>query len=238
MPNPGNISTAPVLWLDASALSAGTLSSWTGNVGSAAQSNAALKPTAYTNVQNGLSVARFVAQEMVLTMADQAAGNWTLFCALNPSQIDGFNYVLDIQTGRLVPFLSYQNTYKVGWRDGAGNAVHIATATTGWQILTWKLTSPTATIYRNGSSLGSGAYSQTAIGGAKTLFGYLGNDGTQCLHADLAEIILFPGGLSDADRIKVENYLNGKWHIYLPYPGAGTPVARKFHRRQALTNAI
>jgi hypothetical protein len=96
--------------------------------------------------------------------------------------------------------------FGVTWRE-------VAAATTTAQILTYIFDGTTGTIYRNGTSLGSGAYTPTAVGGTVLLgCNYTGSTG--CFNGLLSEVVIYEGALSATQRQSVEAYLNGKYGIY------------------------
>lgn len=216
------------LWLDASDASTlydatsggslvaadGSVARWedkSGNSYHATQSNAARQPQRKTSIQNGLDVLRLDQDALSLSLS-LSANNWTFFVAAKPgSNTANSRYYLDSQTGRLI-FAQLGNTSSnIGWYDGTWRT--IAAATTAAQVLTYRLSSSeNGAIFRNGSSLGTAAYTQKAIGGGvHVLSDYDGGGGFA--DGDVYEMILYEGALSTGDREAVENYLMTKWGI-------------------------
>lgn len=177
-----------------------------GNGNNAIQKTEARRYVYKTGIQNGLSIARN-GTSFLLTGLTSTSGSYTFFYAINRT---GGNWLFDAATGRLV--LATNNSTKYSWNDGAWH--DIAATTTGWQLLTYHFTSGgNGVIYKNGSSLGSAAYTATNIGGNVGLFADYGG-GSNIMTGDAGEFLLYNSALSSADRQSVETYLNNKWAIY------------------------
>lgn len=134
--------------------------------------------------------------------------------ALNLTSTAATNYLFDSQTGRLI-FATGSGSGspgKLAFFDGAWH--DIANATTGWQILTWVLTSGgNGEIFRNGTSLGTAAYTAKAIGGTTALFAAFDNGGNR-MSADIGDVLLFSKALSTTERQQAEAHLNAIYAIY------------------------
>jgi len=184
-----------------------------GNGKNANQSTESRRWAYYANSKNSLSViSRSTnAAGYILTGLTSTSGSYTFFFIVNRATIG--NWLFDTQTGRFV--LSTYNNGNYSWND-PGGWHDIASTTTGWQSLTYHFTSGgNGVIYKNGSSLGSAAYTVRNIGSAVGLFSdYSVSGSSNAFVGDAGEFILYNTALSDTDRGTVETYLNNKWAIY------------------------
>lgn len=167
------------------------------------------------SAQNGLPAIGLSASAYDVGLS-AASGSFSLVAALAPtSNNQAFGqYLMDSQTGRLIfaPCTNAGSYNQVGWYDGTWRS--IAAATTGWQILSWVLTSGgNGEVFRNGASLGTAAYTAKAIGGTTRVFCTYGSI-ANTLTGSVGELLLFAKALSSDERGRVESYLNTKWAIY------------------------
>jgi autotransporter-associated beta strand protein len=100
-----------------------------------------------------------------------------------------------------------------------GNDLNVAVpAFAGKEIRVWTnmLSGAGHSIFMNGAQLGNNGNTTglTAVGQGQIAAGY--QAAGQLYRGDLAEIIIYPTGLSVADRQTVENYLAAKWYGLLP----------------------
>lgn len=218
------LSLSPALWLDASQLTGlsdgAAIATWTdasGNGRNATQASATKRPLYKTGIIGGKPVVRFDSDDFLSLSVSLASGSWSFF-AVHSGPAIGSNgrYLLDAQTGRLIIAVRQATTANdpdIGWFDG--NSRDIAVGTTGWQINDWILASGgNGTVYRNGTSLGSAAYTAQAIGGAVAIGGrYDGTSGA--INCDIAEIIIYASALNTANRQAVDAYLSAKYGISL-----------------------
>ena len=179
-----------------------------GNGKNANQSTESRRWAYYANSKNSLSIIRYSGAGYLLTGLTSTSGSYTFFYAINRST---GNWLFDTHTGRLVLATNTSGNYS--WND-PGGWHNIASTTTGWQSLTYHFTSGgNGVIYKNGSSLGSAAYTVRDIGSAVGLFSdFTGVNNS--FTGDAGEFILYDTALSDTDRVTVETYLNNKWAIY------------------------
>lgn len=211
-----------LFWLEADDLGlneADLVASWSSEQGAvvAAQATSGNRPTFAAARKNGLAVVRApgVDDYMLFSNLSASSGSFTLIAALSNATTPNSKYLLDSQTGRLI-FAAGSGTpaSSVAWLDSGGTWRDIAASTSGWQILSWVLTSGgNGEIFRNGTSLGTAAYTATALGGAIALFGAF-NAGGAFLDCDLGEIMMFSSALSSAHRVAMETYLNLKWAVF------------------------
>ena len=211
-----------ILWLKADAITGlsddDPVTTWpdsSGNGNDATQATAGKKPLYKVGIQNGLPVVRADGTDdfMSLTGMTAPAGGFTLIAVLDPPATGETKYFLDSATPRHIFQALSSSGDKVGWYDGTHHP--IAAAQSGFQILSWVLTSgANGEIFRNGSSLGTDPYTALAIGGSVGLFANP-TGSASWLAADLGESLLYSTALSSGDRQQVEQYLSDKWGITL-----------------------
>lgn len=180
------------------------------------QATSVTRPTYKTSIQNGLSIARFDGiQDNMILSPSESAGNWTFFVAIkDPTPTTGTaRAFFDTATGRLIISHLANSTPQLGYYDGTWR--NIANVATGAQILTWVLDSANnSDVFRNGTNLGSAAYTQRGMGGNTRIMS--DNPGTsQFTGGDLCEMLIYSGALAQADTERVGNYLATRWGITL-----------------------
>lgn len=191
-----------------------------GNSNNITQATQVYRAAYKTGIQNSKSIARFDGINDYYAMSLTAnAGSFTFVFAYNNNETfnnsaDASGYLLDSQTGRFVIASSSGNDpfNEIGWYDGSWH--EIANATNGWQTNQFNLPNGgNGTVYRNGSSLGTAAYTAKAIGGTTTLSGRY-NAGGNFLTGDIGEFIIYAKALDASETAALETYLNNKWAIY------------------------
>lgn len=195
-------STLVAQWIDYS--TAGTWNDSSGNGNTASGGGGA---TLVTNALNGHSVARFNGSGNNLSAAiSHAASDYTIICVVKPASAPTIGaYLLDTQTGRMIVAQSGNGSSLVGYYDGAWH--QSAASTTGaWQMLSFVLSSGGATVYRSGSSIATGTYSQKAVS-SPLVIGSAYDSGGAFISADIAAILIYSSALSGTDRSSVENAL-------------------------------
>jgi hypothetical protein len=208
-----------MLWLDASDRATITLatgaSAWadkTGNGIIASQATGALQPTVVTAAQNGLNTLRFTgasSQTMAFASSINATPSYTLFTVYKKSAIS----TIAVSLGSAPSATNYANT---AFSDGnlymsARNTLFTAVDpnTAVYNLITSRV-SPSSGTFRFNLTPVTAVLSAAA--GADAVWTNLGQNGTLGFSdAALAELMLFPGGLSDAQITLVETYLRTKW---------------------------
>ena len=186
------------------------LHDYSGNTGRNAIALVAV--TYKTAIKNGLAILRASSSSCTISI-NLGSGSFTFVVAADMANANAIQYIFDCATGRLIiaQGVSGDQT-KVGWYDGSWRS--IAAATTGWQILTWVLTSGgNGEMFRNGSSLGTAAYTAKAIGGSTRIFSTNGSS-TVTTNCDLGDFLLYNKALNATELADIHGYLNGKWGIY------------------------
>jgi hypothetical protein len=131
-------------------------------------------------------------------LVGQPAGNTSKGCAVLNGDMDFTTWTDNYRSSFLVP----SNTYR------------ICTDRVNTNLSTVEMFDTTASSQTNFSFAMTGQQSPTAgyyIGGLNPTLPGLGNNG-RCLNGDIAEVIIYQGSLSDADRLEVANYLEQKYY--------------------------
>ena len=222
--------TVPVsgynLWLDASDSSSITSSSnlisqWNDKSGSANNftSSGGLRPTYTANSQNGLATVSFTASQGLTTPTFPFGSSaFTVFTVQKINANGLYHGILEqnVSGGVGIGISGATNYFslfraRISPQDYSGN---IGATSSAYDVYVTKSAgmssgSISATAYKNGTSIGTASFSSgsTANGAA---VGYDGNNGDYS-NMNLAEILVYPSQLSDADRNKVEAYLRAKW---------------------------
>lgn len=233
MPNPGGITTAPVLWLEGDAgvlSSSGSVYQWNDQSPSennAIQSNSSYWPT-LGSLLNGKQTVNFTRQYLALTTPFNPGADWTvcavmrqtntstiLACisssAVNPTTNPyGVPYGPFAYTtlGTFLGSESFSTGYPALWSSDVSTA---------WGFVTGVNASNALSLYRAGVAVSGGVPYNPATT-VDTTFDWIGTrngGGTELslVGGDLAEVIVFPTALLPADRQAVETYLYTKWFV-------------------------
>lgn len=222
------------LWLDASKITGladgDAVATWTdaGPLGkNATEATAEKRPTYKTNIVNGLPVVRFGGAHALATAAiDFTAYNAvTLFAVATITAGSDTQIILEAGTGAANGWFSLNifptNELAAGGVGNVGSAIFKTTnAVTGtWNCLSgvvdFSLSTNEATGWVNGVSAGSRPSNNNNTGMLASKAIYIGarNHGSLYLTGDIAEIIIYRGALSTADRVRVQTYLNAKFNL-------------------------
>lgn len=216
MSNPGNITTAPVLWLQADAgvtSSGGLVSAWADQSAGLnhATASGTSRPSLIAAALNGLPVIRFAGSPQVLTLtaAFYPGVNWTV-CFVSRKTA----------SGNVLVTLANTNNDPVAALFFSDNVLY-AENQVGYSYCSDAGTTPNYWSIRNAANVLS-----TYRGGALQTSGFTGNPsanlwnmlgacpaGGRWSNGDIAELIVFPAALTDADRGAVESYLHAKWFV-------------------------
>lgn len=240
------VSSGLLVWLDAA--DAATISkdggdlvgawaskgSYTGSVTSAGTS----RPTFTAGGLNGKSVVRFteaLANKMdnvgALTTANFAQSNASVFVvwALNgdlqygvvSTAAAGDEYWrIDNPNGNTCISV-FRNGRISGWSDAP--ALHMPTTGAHVLDLITAQTSSTYQIWLDGAPV----VNTNAIWGIQPTLqlGYGTTGANTYLNGDIAEVLIYTNALSEAERLKVQAYLNAKWGLGLTMRGEGVALA-------------
>lgn len=209
------LSLSPSLWLDASdaatiTSAGGLVSQWNDKSGNAKHATATgtAKPTTGVTTQNGLNVLDFEGTNNIMASAASASQPWTAFVVAK-SNATPLEYRSAFSgTGVRMYALDKDNSYKR--YIFAGSIVYGATVSyTSWSVVAAKINSSSSAVYLNGSSDGTGNAGANALADCRV--GGVPENTQNRWKGSIAEIVLYPSALSDANRNAVEAYLRNKW---------------------------
>jgi hypothetical protein len=199
------------------------------------QATSGSRPARKTAIQGGLDVLRFDGSNdfmqrdsfsffnatgftgFVVAKSDETADRWMLTWTI-PGDNDDYGLIALRRNGASPA----RNHFVFG---GSNTSITETTETTGFAALTHRVTSGSMSAHRNGNLIGTQSVTATGTGqGGRNIptrsvlnIGALvrpGNpNGTVFFKGDIAEIIWYDSGLSDANRSAVETYLLAKWGI-------------------------
>ena len=205
-------------WLDANQLTgltdSGYVSYWPdadGNGTSLSQSTATEQPTYRTNVLNGRPVVRFDASDDGLSGGPGVTGPaWAMFVVLIPGAAYNARAVQDGSHNLFVGVGGdgHWDFYAArGISNSAGPTVVAGTPT----CLTIRYDGSTSSFRVNGvDHTGDSGSAQPPAALALGASGYVTN---QPWGGDVAEVILYDGSVTDAQRASIESYLSTKWGL-------------------------
>lgn len=193
------------------------VASWTDRKGSTAwtQSTGASKPLYKTSGIGGKPGVSFDGGDDGLdnSTVSIASGSLTCFLVCNPTQTDaGNHWAFDTTTGRLVLMQTGNSVASAGWYDGSFHS--IAAATTGAQILEWVLTSGgNGQVFRNGTSLGTAAYTAKGVSGISRVGGGIGALNSAAWGGIMSRLLIYTGALSAGNRSTIRAALGSYYGI-------------------------
>jgi hypothetical protein len=206
-----------------------------GNARHATQATSGNRPLQKTGVQNGRDVLRFDGSNdfmqrdsfsflnatgftgFIVAKSDETADRWLLTGTI-PSDNDDYAAIMLRRNGASPA----RNQFFFG---GSNTGITETTETTGFAALTHRVTSGSMSAHRNGNLIGTQSVTATGTGeGGRNIptrsilnIGALvrpaNPSGGFFFKGDIAEIIWYDSGLSDASRSLVESYLTSKWGI-------------------------
>ena len=193
------------------------------------QATTSRKPLYKTNIQNGLSVARFDGTDDEITASLGAFANpmsifVVVYFDLLNQPAGNFDYVLNIGDGTVAPGANSINAI-ARWNGGDGDAdkyytfngaaVFKGPVLTGqtWMIISalHNSSAPFHNMWLNGVSQTVEDYGTTISTAGEVQLGRFGN--ANPLKGDVGELVIYDSFLSAGSRIVVQNYLSNKWGI-------------------------
>ncbi len=224
--SPGGI-TGSVLWLKANSGASG--STWNDNSGNAnhfTQSTPANQPTVGTNIFNFNPALQFngTAFQTNPTPTGFPTGNndRTIFAVANATNTTGFKWIFVYgnvgtfdgtcqfgnNSGGFINafYASFNDITTANYWNAAGNA--------NGALASFKMASFATTQYDRGLAVNAGGYGGETAPSANAQIGGLQNT-TETWEGNIAEVIMFPSGLNDANRLQVESYLALKYGFTL-----------------------
>jgi hypothetical protein len=220
------LSLAPALWLNDTGSDPSVWTDLSGNGRNAVQATGANQPSIVTGALNGRQVRRFDGTDDRLIPPDFSLDNHTIFSVVKPDLVDpttastifcigatsasardAMNYFS--RTGSSTIF-STQRSTGVGFPTTSSSATNLS-----FQITTGKYTGTELIGYINNGLRNSVAANNTGSSENKPSVGAtIQLAGTSFfLKGDLAELIVYPSSLSDANCLRVEKYLSNKYSI-------------------------
>jgi hypothetical protein len=190
----------------------GAADDYSGGAFHALQATGASRPTLKLNIRNGLPAMRLDGvDDELLSGLTAGAGSYTLFAAFNETAAgDGAGRtVIASQGGATFRFNQHSgnNPANVAWYDGAWKEP--AAVAAGWQILEWYLPGGgTGEVVRDGASVGTAAYTASALTTGTVVFGF---GGAGVAKGDYGELLLYLRALTAGERTSVRSYLSGRW---------------------------
>ncbi len=211
-------------WFKADTLSLNdgdAVTTWTDSSGSArnaTQATASAKPTYKTSLLNGKPVVRFDGGDSLATASSTVTQPLTTFIVSRASVMKnqirftmGSNYV-------------YNDTTSGASFYAGGTPYTFTTNVLQWNIWDYASNGASSDIVVNGGTPTTGNPGSTGTAtGAKIGDHTSGGFG---LEGDIAEIIVYSGSLSNADREKIRRYLTEKYGIYTPNGTTGGSTAQ------------
>jgi PKD repeat protein len=213
----------------------GAVSNWPSSSGpSATQAAAANRPLWYNsdaNLPNGRPIVRFVRDPALSSdpNGDSLLADFTSSCAqpltffivayIRPVN-DGNMYLFDSRTGnnRLCLYQPTDNN-KFNMYAG-GDFTAVTQFTNKWILYEAQFNGASSKMYTNGTLSGSGNAGAGGITAADDLvIGRRYNDNVFELNGDIAEIILYQGTITDAERNAIGNNLGAFYGISTKYAG-------------------
>lgn len=203
-----------------------------GNSNHAVQSTLGNRPLYKTGVKNSKSVARFDGTDDFLDQPELVeALDWTLFVVFNQNTAKGFGdgvplyaatrYDVDNYGAGLRMWSSVIGSNRLHLlMDGGTGEVSLLTtnliAEDTWYLHAAKCKSGDSAHHTNGAANGTSTATFSSVYTGYNVRTGLENNGNAkgAYDGDIAEIIYYAPSISDADRAKVETYLNNKWAIY------------------------
>jgi len=223
---PAEISTL-IAWYDASVLSSivssdGVVSQWndiSGNNRHMAQGNAAQRPSTGLATINEKNVLSFTAANSTrLTTADLnsqgIAADPMTWLIVYKSDITTQNRVLDVEVGPR-QYFDTNNSY-IMYSSGGIVGGPVGTTDVEQAVLVWN--GPSSKLYINGRLVNSGT--TTSVG--NLIYLHVGGRDAY-FQGKVAEFIPLSGVISDANRVKWNNYVREKWGT--PWTPANTELA-------------
>lgn len=205
-----------------------------GNNNHATQSTLGNRPLYKTGVKNSKSVARFDGTDDFLDQPELVeALDWTLFVVFNQNTAKGYHDHVPLYAAVRYDVdshgagLNFWNTLENGnnnrlqiFMNGGTGTLSLVTTNLisedTWYIHAAKCKSGDSAHHTNGAANGTSTATFSSVYTGYNVRTGLENNGNAkgAYDGDIAEIIYYAPSISDADRAKVETYLNNKWSIY------------------------
>ncbi|KRF44162.1 discoidin domain-containing protein [Paenibacillus sp. Soil787] len=197
----------------------GKVSSWSDQSGVAnhsVQATSGYQPTLVSNVVNGNPVIRFdgVNDNLLSSGVTGSMNTSTVIFVLKPQAVTNYNQSIGAaggwgqfqfhttSTGQV--YVGTSASSRITPTDGPGANTLVANT---WSKFAYVLNNGSAKLFKNGVQLASKTISNPASWTGFTL----GNNGSNTINGDIAEVIVYNSALSDTDRQSIETYLQTKY---------------------------
>lgn len=166
------------------------------------QSAAGNRPLYKANIQNGKSVARADADDLLIDVI-AISQPFTIISVFKPASITGVRqYVLCQDNFNVQMSVEAAGTIAIS----AGTRIaSVATIGAAFQIVTGVYNGASSEIFLNGTSIKTGDAGANALTNVQIPFS---------MASDNAEHFIFSGALTEPQRQAVEAYLNAKWSVF------------------------
>lgn len=212
---------SPALWLSDTGSDASVWPDLSGNGRNATQGTPANRPAIITNALNGRQVRRFDGDDLLIGDIGSAISQpITIFVVAkktaNPSnplnaRVFHASSSAVAEANIFLPVATEYNGNHI-WNFGTNTVTSDPFGTTNI-IYCVLANGASSVIWQNGTQIETG---NPGANGLQRYFSIGGryHDGLRNFTGDIAEILVFPTALSNANRQKVESWLNNKWSIY------------------------
>jgi hypothetical protein len=221
------LSLAPALWVNDTGSNPSVWTDISGNGRDAVQATGANQPSIVTGAINGRQVRRFDGTDDRLIPPDFSLDQHVVFYVATPNPALGaaastmFSIGSTVSSARdtMAYFTNTAGAISVNMQRSDSTTYPTATTTTNLlsQIVTTKYTGTQLAVYVNNGTRGTitttnsgSAQNKPCIGATREI------SSTTFLYpykGDIAEIIVYPFSLSDANCLRVEKYLSNKYNI-------------------------
>lgn len=182
------------------------------------QTNASMRPGLSSSTRNGRNYFEFASTTRLDSAPTTLSQPMTAFAVVRNGVTDAANrQVLGNAESPPSPVI-----YKASgvWRQYAGTELVSQTAVDqSWHYISAVYNGPTSTLYLDGVKIAEGQASSGGWSNSKITIGDASSPGYGWI-GDIAEVMIFSGALSAADRLHTENYLASKWGFSPQSPGA------------------
>jgi hypothetical protein len=212
-------SATRTIWLDASKLtgySTGqavvTWSDASSNGTSVTQSTSGQQPTYQAASLNGLGVVRFDNAQDNLRGGPSVTGpNYAVFIVFRPETVDSNNHRAFTSSSSSVNFLIGHRAGEISAYAGGFVSANTVAATVGTAYQCTLRYNGSASFRINGTDNTASTTPSSLPVNIMLGYGSPGGGSGEPASADIAEVIVYDGTVSDTERSAIESYLNSKW---------------------------
>jgi hypothetical protein len=221
------LSLSPALWLSDTGSNPAQWNDLSGNGRHATQAIGAIQPAIVTNALNGRQVRRFDGvNDLLQTASNFSASFVEVYAVSNHAGFGGggFGRIIEIGFNAFVYFVNQSTENAQSYRLAGGSLLAAKnsltnSATTGfWRISGGRYDlsgNPSSMIHTINGVVSSGTETPGSSVTISNLPIQIGNRASldRAFNGDIAEILVFPTGLSTENRRRIEGYLSSKYAI-------------------------